>query len=116
MSPDDPFAPTPVGEPVTIHEDPQLEEIMEMIEKVENPRRSVGKNLLYLGLSLILFFLLGLFENTVTDIIILVVVLLFHEAGHYVAMTAFGYRDVKMFFIPLVGAAVSGRPQRVSST
>lgn len=35
-------------------------------------------------------------------------VLLFHELGHYVAMRLFGYRDVRMFFVPFFGAAVSG--------
>ena len=39
----------------------------------------------------------------------LVPVLLFHEAGHWVAMRAFGYRNLRMFFIPLFGAAVIGR-------
>ncbi|PYR87384.1 MAG: hypothetical protein DMF84_31865 [Acidobacteria bacterium] len=34
--------------------------------------------------------------------------LLLHESGHYVVMRKFGYRDLQMFFIPFVGAAVSG--------
>jgi hypothetical protein len=37
-----------------------------------------------------------------------IAVLLVHESGHYVVMRAFGYRDLRMFFIPFVGAAVSG--------
>ncbi len=36
-------------------------------------------------------------------------VLFFHELGHFLTMRYFGYRDVKMFFIPFFGAAVSGR-------
>ena len=40
----------------------------------------------------------------------LVAVVLVHELGHYAGMQWFGYRDVQMFFVPLVGAAVSGRP------
>lgn len=35
--------------------------------------------------------------------------LLIHELGHLLAMKAFRYRDVTMFFIPFFGAAVSGR-------
>ena len=42
-------------------------------------------------------------------------VLTLHELGHYLAMRAFGYRDVKMFFIPLLGAAVSGRKTSVEA-
>ena len=36
-------------------------------------------------------------------------VLFFHELGHYLAMRVFKYRNVKMFFLPGFGAAVSGR-------
>ncbi len=35
-------------------------------------------------------------------------VVLVHEAGHYAGMKYFGFSDVKMFFIPFFGAAVSG--------
>jgi Zn-dependent protease len=40
---------------------------------------------------------------------IIVGVLFVHEAGHYLGMRVFGYRDLRMFFIPFFGAAVSGR-------
>ena len=43
----------------------------------------------------------------------LIPILLFHEFGHYVAMRVFGYQDLRMFFIPLFGAAVSGRHYNV---
>jgi hypothetical protein len=45
----------------------------------------------------------------VSFIALLIGVLLFHEAGHYLGMTLFGYRDVRMFFIPFFGGAVTGR-------
>ncbi|HLL05345.1 MAG TPA: site-2 protease family protein [Myxococcaceae bacterium] len=48
-------------------------------------------------------------ENTWRDIALLVGVVLFHELGHWVGMRLFGFQDVKMFFIPFLGAAVSGR-------
>jgi Zn-dependent protease len=40
---------------------------------------------------------------------ILIPILFFHELGHYLAMKVFGYRNLRMFFIPFFGAAVSGR-------
>ena len=40
-------------------------------------------------------------------------VLFVHEVGHYVAMRVFKYRELRMFFIPLFGAAVSGRHHNV---
>ncbi len=43
------------------------------------------------------------------DLITLLAVLFLHEAGHFLAMRRFGYQDTKMFFLPLFGAAVTGR-------
>jgi Zn-dependent protease len=43
------------------------------------------------------------------DLITLLGVLFLHEAGHFMAMRLFGYQDTKMFFLPLFGAAVTGR-------
>ncbi|WMS87955.1 site-2 protease family protein [Pleionea litopenaei] len=42
-------------------------------------------------------------------IVILILVVLFHELGHIAAMWAFGYRDLQILFIPLFGAAASGK-------
>jgi Zn-dependent protease len=36
-------------------------------------------------------------------------ILLVHEAGHAVAMRAFGYRDMTMLVVPMVGAVVTGQ-------
>jgi Zn-dependent protease len=48
-------------------------------------------------------------ENSLQKVLVLTAVLAFHELGHFVAMWAFGYRDLRMFFIPFLGAAVSGK-------
>jgi hypothetical protein len=40
-------------------------------------------------------------------------VILLHEAGHWLGMRLFGYRDVSMLFIPLFGGAVAGRSEGV---
>ncbi|MBI5167958.1 MAG: hypothetical protein HZA61_00575 [Candidatus Eisenbacteria bacterium] len=49
--------------------------------------------------------------NSWTAMLTLVAVVAFHEAGHAFGMRVFGFRDVKMFFIPFFGAAVVGRPR-----
>src|SRR5262249_30068160 len=36
------------------------------------------------------------------------------ECGHYVAMRAFGYRNLRMFFIPFFGAGVLGQHYNVA--
>ncbi len=45
--------------------------------------------------------------------LLLVPILLFHELGHYLVMRVLGYRDLRMFFIPLFGAAVTGKAENV---
>ncbi|MEX2485495.1 MAG: site-2 protease family protein [Brumimicrobium sp.] len=42
-------------------------------------------------------------------IAILLGVLLFHELGHFAMMKIFGYENLKMLFIPFIGAMVSGK-------
>lgn len=53
-------------------------------------------------------------DQTLVGIAAVVGVLLFHELGHLLGMKLFGYRNVKMFFIPFFGAAVSGKRQGVA--
>jgi Zn-dependent protease len=69
--------------------------------------RTWASSLTILAVSVVLFISLGLLRWDLGEIALLVLALFVHEAGHYVAMVGFGYRDVQMFFIPLLGAAVS---------
>jgi Zn-dependent protease len=39
----------------------------------------------------------------------LIPVIFFHEAGHWLAMRIFKYKNLRMFFIPFFGAAVTGQ-------
>src|SRR5690606_35831959 len=41
-------------------------------------------------------------------------VLLLHEAGHFIAMKYYRYADVKMLFLPFIGALVKGAKQEIS--
>lgn len=54
------------------------------------------------------------FHQNLKWILLLVSVVLIHEAGHFIAMKSFGYKDVQMFFIPFLGAFVSGEPRKIS--
>ena len=47
-------------------------------------------------------------------VIVLTGVVVFHELGHFLAMKIYKYRELGMFFIPLLGAYVSGKKQEVS--
>jgi Zn-dependent protease len=77
------------------------------------PKRN-GNALLLLA-SAAAFALVALRDRSMADVLILLGVLLFHELGHLAGMKLFGYRDVRMFFIPFFGAAVSGRPMATTA-
>jgi stage IV sporulation protein FB len=47
-------------------------------------------------------------------IVWLVIILIIHELGHYLAMKIFKYEDLAIFFIPLVGAAAQGSKEKIS--
>ncbi|MBU6307107.1 MAG: site-2 protease family protein [Bacteroidetes bacterium] len=46
--------------------------------------------------------------------LILIFILLLHELGHYLAMRHFRYHETGIFFIPLLGAFVSGSKRTIS--
>ncbi|MHC4503185.1 MAG: site-2 protease family protein [Planctomycetota bacterium] len=79
------------------------------LEKLANPRTSWTRNIGMLVVSVVLFYTLGIFEQPVPDTLILLGAIFIHEMGHLVAMKLFDYQNVQMFFIPLLGAAVSGQ-------
>lgn len=51
----------------------------------------------------------------IRSIALLVLVIVLHESGHYLAMRAFGYTQVRMLFVPMLGAFVSGSPGEIRS-
>jgi Zn-dependent protease len=69
----------------------------------------LGSLALFLALGYALPYSSGLFLNGPSWVFNLMFVLVFHELGHFGAMKLFGYQDVTMFFLPLMGAAVAGR-------
>lgn len=66
-------------------------------------------------LSLMAYILVAtIFINDIKIALILVLILLIHEAGHYLAMRYFRYHETGIFFIPLLGAFVSGSKRIIS--
>jgi Zn-dependent protease len=72
-----------------------------------------GSRLVLLIMSIVIFWAVGAAAWSFEFLALLIPIILFHEAGHFVAMKFFGYRNLKMFFIPLLGAAVTGRQYNV---
>lgn len=80
----------------------------------ENHFGRYGKMLLLL-VSVLLFgasFGLGFGLNLLT-LVLLTIVLFIHESGHLLGMRMFGYSDLKMFFVPFLGALASGKKDTI---
>ncbi|MDX2048264.1 MAG: site-2 protease family protein [Chitinophagaceae bacterium] len=73
-----------------------------------NILRTIISLLVYIAVYYALF-------RDLKSVLLLVIVIFLHEMGHFTAMKFFGYSDVKMFFVPLLGAFVSGHHKSVSS-
>ncbi len=88
--------------------------IYEQIETINaakpaRPNVTVGVLILTAAVSVALW---GKFFDWQFAMILLAVILV-HEGGHALAMRASGYRDISMFFIPMIGAAVTGHPKEM---
>jgi len=66
--------------------------------------------------SLVLYLAIGyfFFSHRWMFLLIITAIIVFHELGHFTAMKIFRYNDLGIFFIPLLGAYVSGTKQEVS--
>src|SRR6185436_6627025 len=85
--------------------------------ELEEPKSRPNVWLKSLG-SLAVFLIVGyfFFKQNWTLVLVLTGVVVFHELGHFVAMKIYKYQDLGIFFIPLLGAYVSGKKQEVSQT
>lgn len=67
--------------------------------------------------SLSIYLVLGYYIFPSYFILLLITgIIMLHEAGHFLAMRYFGYNDLGIFFIPLLGAYVSGSKREVSQS
>lgn len=66
--------------------------------------------------SIVLFVVtfLFIFTEEANFVFNLLIVLLIHELGHFLMMKLFGYQNVRMLFIPLMGAFVQGSKDEYS--
>ena len=97
-------------------DDPALEDQYEQERRALLEPAQTGNAGVLLVLTLAAFILSELrSDGSLRKLGVLLGVLLFHELGHYAGMRLFGYRDVRMFFIPFFGAAVSGRREGVAA-
>jgi Zn-dependent protease len=96
-------APSPPRAPV--FDEGLFTAVCDEIRKTQTPNRSAA---LAIGLF-VAFLVVGSGDNTWFELAALVAILVFHEAGHLVAMRLCGYRDLNVFFIPFFGAVATGK-------
>ncbi len=79
---------------------------------MQDKKNWVRKSLISLGIYAFLFYFI--FNGDFSYIAAVLVVLLIHEFGHFFAMKAFNYSNVKLFVLPLLGAYVTGKKSLIS--
>ncbi|MBN9519990.1 site-2 protease family protein [bacterium] len=72
------------------------------------PAGGVAANPALLFVASLALFVMSVGRDATTSVAALVAVIFLHETGHYLGMRAFGYRNVRMFFIPFFGGGASG--------
>lgn len=87
--------------------------VLQEIEKIQNRSTGLRSLVLLLLVSGFLFVIAGATWWSWGFTLMVLPVLLFHELGHYVAMRILKYRNLRILFIPLLGAAVIGRHYNV---
>lgn len=79
---------------------------------IQDKKNWVRKSLISLAIYMIVFLLV--FQVEPIFVAAVLIVLLIHEFGHFFAMKAFNYTNVKLFIIPLLGAYVTGKKPAIS--
>ena len=82
----------------------------DLIDKKQNN----GLSLTIFSMTLFVLFFIVMIDNDISFVISILIVLIIHELGHFIAMKLFRYKNVKMLFIPLMGAFVRGSRKKYS--
>ncbi len=80
----------------------------QLAEKVQ--RNNIAVTIFSIVLFILTFVIF--FGSELNFIVYLVVVILFHELGHFLMMKLFKYQNVRMLFVPLMGAFVQGEKHK----
>ncbi len=93
---------------------PHDQAVLDELERLDTQKAGWGASIAWLVVSLLLYMAAARIQDIWDQLLIIIPVLAFHEAGHYLAMRCFGYRNLRIFFIPFFGAAVSGKHYNVA--
>jgi len=87
--------------------------VKNLLDERESNGGWLGKFVLFVGSALVFAVIFG-FAFSWEFVPILVGVILLHELGHFYAMKWTGYKDLQIFFVPMLGAAATGKKQDAS--
>jgi Zn-dependent protease len=108
--PEPPSAAAPAeGEAFMPSYEKKAREVMSLMEEQLNRTQSWGNGLMFFVVTLAVFAAVAKMRWSGQTVLMVLGVLFFHELGHFVAMKVFRYQNVRMFFIPFFGAAVTGK-------
>ena len=86
--------------------------ILTQLDELDKARGKSNKKLWFIVSMLFFILVLTLIGLTFVDIVLLIVVLIVHELGHYAAMRYYGYADTSIFFLPFGAAAIGKKEHR----
>lgn len=104
LSPSEPPAPPPLPDTADVNL------LAALIARGEHASSKRSSNTVLL-ITIALFVGLGGFYWGWHRVLYLLVAIALHEIGHVIAMRAFGYKNVRMLFIPLFGGLATGEPR-----
>ena len=96
----------------TDHENQQYIAILPKPILEQDKKNWVRKSMISLAIYAFFFYLI--FDKDLIYIAAVLVVLMIHEMGHFFAMKAFNYSNVKLFVLPMLGAYVTGKKSIIS--
>jgi stage IV sporulation protein FB len=83
--------------------------------KFEKPEQAASNVWFKSLISLALYLVFGYYIfHSLSMLLLITLMIIIHELGHFFAMKFFRYKDLGIFFIPLLGAYVSGSKREVS--
>ena len=89
-------------------------DVLVELARIQKEQPKQHSSIWILLITILLFIFIGATRWKWDYVLWLIPVLLIHESGHWVAMRIFHYRNLRMFFIPLFGAAVMGQHWNVA--
>lgn len=101
-----------VASPPAMSDEDLLKAVTERGENSASKNSSNG----LLILTALLFLGLGGMQWGWQAVVYLAVAIALHELGHVIAMRLFGYKNVRMLFVPMFGGLATGEPRELDAT